>query len=64
MALSKSVQFDLESYLAPTQSNRVPAEHRAWIDADIHKTLTKKQSGVMTYRSLDDVMGDDGFHAL
>ncbi len=53
----------LDDYLAPLNEWECSPEHRAWITAQIKKTLAKKATGKMTYRSLDEVMREFGFDA-
>ena len=38
-------------------------EHEAWITAEITATVEEYKAGKLSFRSLDDVMADFGFHA-
>lgn len=53
----------VDAYLAPSNDGECSPEHDAWMKAEIKKTLAKKETGTMTYRSLDAVMRDFGFDA-
>lgn len=53
----------VDEWLEPLQGDDVTAEHDAWLRAEIDKTLAKKKSGKLGYRTLDDVMQSFGFNA-
>lgn len=38
-------------------------EHDAWMTAQIEATVEEYKAGVLTFRTLDDVMADFGFDA-
>ncbi|MBO6551310.1 MAG: hypothetical protein JJ926_10545 [Roseitalea sp.] len=52
-----------DHWLEPLQGGDVSDEHDAWLRAEIDKTLAKKKSGKLGYRTLDDVMQSFGFNA-
>jgi hypothetical protein len=53
----------LESLLSRGDAEPITPEHRAWMNAEIEKTLAKMDAGETTYHSLDDVMREFGFDA-
>ena len=50
-------------FLSPANGQEIAPEHDAWITAEIEATMAEKKTGKLTYRSLDQVMADFGFHA-
>lgn len=50
-------------FMDPRNGRVIATTHDEWITEEIEKRLAQKAEGKTTYRSLDEVMADNGFHA-
>lgn len=54
---------EAREFLDPKADQEVTPEHEAWTVEQIEATMKEREAGLLTYRSLDEVMADFGFHA-
>lgn len=54
---------EAREFMDPRNARGVAPTHDAWLTQEIERRLAKRAEGNSTYRSLDDVMSDYGFHA-
>ena len=50
-------------FITPKADEQMTPEHSAWVKSEIESRMAEKAKGALTYRSLDQVMSDFGFHA-
>jgi len=54
---------EARDFITPKADDQMTPKHSAWVKAEIEATMKEREAGELTYRSLDDVMADFGFHA-
>ncbi|MBL4619258.1 MAG: hypothetical protein JKX88_04070 [Marinicaulis sp.] len=60
MSTTTDIDTELEAYLAPTSEDQITPEHRAWMNAEIQKTMDKKARGEANYTPLETVRAEFG----